>query len=341
MGIELFPTVLFGLIALMYAGTFAYFRFCGRFNTRGVRDSRNSMVSGALLIMYILYLNISSNTLDPLNCAHITSSETTSQFQYMLSQPSEVCWKPEAHLQRQLLPYAILFFILYTIGYPCLVSFVLLNPANSQKCMNDQLLRCMGTGSLKETNKAYFNFRSKYATLYFKFKPMYHYWIVIIIFRKLLIVTFTLLFHVNATMQFSMILLVMFLAYTLQVRNNPYLCRADYQDILGDMDEEEYEALVGPYGACPQPKGIGYDLIVDDFNATKMASGRLSMAAAVDKMKQLKGFTREELEETGKAALHFAFNYNTVESTLLFCSILICLLGLIFASNYTSVGGAL
>lgn len=49
------------------------------------------MVSVGLLIMYILYLNISSNTLDPLNCVHIQADDgTLSQHQYMVSQPSEV-----------------------------------------------------------------------------------------------------------------------------------------------------------------------------------------------------------------------------------------------------------
>lgn len=65
--------------------------------------------------------------------------------------------------------------------------------------------------------QAFYNFRSKYATLYFKFKPRYYFWILVVVVRKLLIVTFTLLFHINATMQFAMILLVIFLAFTLQV----------------------------------------------------------------------------------------------------------------------------
>jgi hypothetical protein len=38
------------------------------------------------------------------------------------------------------------------------------------------------------------------------------------------------------------------------VRVNPYLCRADYEEILGDMDESDYQSLVGPFGTCPQPK---------------------------------------------------------------------------------------
>lgn len=74
----------------------------------------------------------------------------------------------------------------------------------------------MGTGSLRQTNKAYFSFRCMFATLYFKFKPKYWYWLIMVVFRKLLIVTFTLAFNINPVMQFTMILLVMFVAYVLQ-----------------------------------------------------------------------------------------------------------------------------
>lgn len=44
----------------------------------------------------------------------------------------------------------------------------------------------------------------------FKYKPQYFYWSIVIIFRKLLLVVFTLVFHTNATMQLSTILLVCF-----------------------------------------------------------------------------------------------------------------------------------
>jgi len=201
-----------------------------------------------------------------------------------------------------------------------------------------EYLRCLGTGSKKETNKAYFNFRSKYATLYFKFKPKHYYWILLIVLRKLCIVSFTVLFHVNATMQLSMILLVVFLGYTMQVKHNPYLSRADYEDIVGEMDEDAYNNLVGPYGACPQPKGIGYESLIAD--KAKIAMNRLSMAGTTDTVKTI-GLTREDLKRSGERVLKFAFNYNTVESSLLFCAILVCLFGIMFASEFSGPGEAL
>ena len=253
MVIEWFPTVLFGTVVTVYAASFVFFRYCANQNTRKVRDFRNNLIAGSLLIMYVLYLNISENTLDPMNCKRIENPDdgTKTEEQFMISQPSEVCWQDKdtsggQPLQQELFPYSVAFFIIYTIGYPALVASILLRPENQLKAYNDQLLRCMGTGSKKATNRAYFNFRSKFATLYFKFKPKFFWWILLIILRKLCIVTFTLLFHINATMQLSMILLVIFLSYTAQVKYSPYLGRADYAEILGDLEQDEYDGLVGP-----------------------------------------------------------------------------------------------
>ena len=340
--IEWFPTVMFGTVALLFVSTTAYFRYCSRHSTRRLREVRNSIIGGSFLAMYVLYLNISQNTLDPLNCERIEADDgTKSEDQFMISQPDQPCWTGPDTLQQQLAPMAFAFFFVYTLGYPLLVAAILLKPDNRAKCINDQYLRCLGTGSRKETNKGYFNFRSKYATLYFKFKPKYFYWILVIVLRKLLIVSFTLLFHINATMQLSMILLVVFLSYTLQVKHNPYLSRADYEELVGEMTEDEYQSLVGPYGTCPQPKGIGYETFIlerDGGAASASASSRLSFSAAVEKMKRGQGFSRDELKAQGLQGLKFMFNYNTVESTLLFCSILVCLFGIMFASEFMTPG---
>jgi hypothetical protein len=312
---EWFPSILFCFVGLVYLFTYVYSKYCSRHSAKRIKAVRSSMVAGCLLAMYILYLNISENTLQPLNCNSILSADgDRTKLQYMQAQPSEVCWQTGKYtLQMELIPYAWFFFIMYTMGYPLMVGRILLHGGNREKCMNDQYLRCMGTGSKKETNKAYFNFRCKYATLYFKFKPKLYYWILVIIARKLCIVTFTLLFHVNATMQLAMILLVMFISYTLQVKCNPYLSRADYSDIVGEMDADEYQSLVGPYGACPQPKGIGYESVIEESKAKGTMHGRSSLAATYQKLRA-GGFTRDDLAESAGDFLKYAFNYNTVES---------------------------
>jgi hypothetical protein len=337
-----FPSIIFAVVGVVYIYTYLYSMICSRHRTKRIKAVRSSMTAGSLLAMYILYLNISENTLQPLNCNTILSEDgERSKLQFMQAQPSEVCWQTGKYtLQMELLPYAWAFFVVYTIGYPLLVMRLLLHSKNRQKCINDQYLRCLGTGSKKETNKAYFDFRSKYATLYFKFKPRLYYWILIIIARKLCIVSFTLLFHVNATMQLAMILLVMFISYTLQVKCNPYLSRADYSDIVGEMDSEEYQALVGPYGACPQPSGIGYETLLNDSNNKASMLSHSSLAATYQKLRS-GGMTRDDFNKSAAEFLKYAFNYNTVESVLLFCGILVCLFGIMFASEFTGPGEAM
>jgi len=287
---------------------------------------------------------VTRTTLDPLNCRNIIDEETGTEtkLQFMNSQPTQVCWK-EGSMQMSLVPFAWTFFVLYVIGYPAVASYILLKKNNRIKCMHDQYLRCMGTGSIPVTNKAYYSFRSKFATLYFKFKPRLYYWILLIVLRKLCIVSFTLLFHTNATMQLSMILLVMFLSYTAQVKYNPYLSRADYGKVVGELDEDEYQALVGPYGTCPQPKGRDFRKLLADLskagNEDMMYTGRLrrQLSFNLDHLRD-GAIDKEYLQDSFAVFLKYAFNYNTVESTLLFCAILICLFGLMFASEFTKPG---
>jgi hypothetical protein len=95
---------------------------------------------------------------------------------------------------------------------------------------------------MPETNP-YFDFRQRYSRLYYQFKvrwrkcggeepmrvlthvclvfvvlqPDYYYWILIILARKFLIAFAELMFRKNPFFQLCFILLILFVAYTLQV----------------------------------------------------------------------------------------------------------------------------
>ena len=100
-------------IALLYALALLYFRFCDSRGRKRVRQLRNNIIAAALLVMYVLYLNISENTLDPINCRRILAEDgTKSDRQFMVSQPDEVCWEDKfPTLQQELAPYAFTFFV--------------------------------------------------------------------------------------------------------------------------------------------------------------------------------------------------------------------------------------
>ncbi len=61
----------------------------------------------------------------------------------------EQCGKPGG-VQVRLLPFAVIGLVVYVLGYPLVVGFILYR--NRDQMREDQLLRAMGTGSTRLTN---------------------------------------------------------------------------------------------------------------------------------------------------------------------------------------------
>lgn len=59
-----------------------------------------------------------------------------------------------------LLPWAVATLLVYTIGYPGLVGWILYR--GREKCKEDQLLRAQGLGEKRTTNPRCYDFRKKY-----------------------------------------------------------------------------------------------------------------------------------------------------------------------------------
>jgi hypothetical protein len=72
----------------------------------------------------------------------------------------------------------------------------------------------------------------------YHFKPGKWYWIVFIIIRKAGIVFAGLMFRVNPGFQLSLILLVLFTAYVVQVKNQPYMSTAQRKEVVLDHQEK-------------------------------------------------------------------------------------------------------
>merc|ERR1712100_945288 len=71
-------------------------------------------------------------------------------------------------------------------------------------------------------------------------------------------------------------------------------------------------------------------------------STRLSFGMTVLKMRSMNAEQRRAaLRQRGEDVMRFMFNYNTVESSLLFSAILVCLFGIMFASEFMEPGDAL
>ena len=133
-------------------------------------------------------------------------------------------------MQNDLIPTAALLFTLYSIGFPAFVAYILLT--NKRACQEDQILRAQKIGNTRASNPYHYEFRKRYARLYYHFKPNVWYWILCILGRKFCLVSVALLFRENPTFQLCMMLLVLFISYALHVRNLPYMSMSEVDEVL-------------------------------------------------------------------------------------------------------------
>ena len=190
------------------------------------------LVAGLIVLLYFLYLHETKTILDVFNCVPTTPPDGQKYLQAVF----EPCGQ-KGGVQLQLMPFAVIALIVYTFGFPAWVAFMLV--VNKETIMLDQLRRAQGHGytfvsSDPEAIKQAAAFRVKFQRLYYYFKPEYYWWVMTIIARKALIAFCSLMFNTNASFQMAATLLVIFLCYTLQVKYNPYMPPAEYQDTLID-----------------------------------------------------------------------------------------------------------
>ena len=357
MAVELSPLAIVAACLLVHGARSAQkrlFRKDGHRNLpRRLRRERRGahvprLVGTSLAGFYFAYLQVSQNTLEVFNCSEIVSEEGVSDGrQYMQAAPDEPCYEPGS-TQSRLLPFAALFFCAYSLGYPLLVSYILLAPPNMRRAKLDQLDRAMnphddegaggvggagGGGGVRGTEAlaawkerrrqlGIYEFRKKYGKLYCQFKPDGWFWILVVLARKFLVVTCALLFRENPTFQMCMILLVMFAAFGLQVRSRPFMSSSEREEVLrlAKLDarhapfvEEIERARLAAAAARPQHR-------------RRLALGDGSVAA------------RAAAARAAARAARFALNWNTVETALLAAAVLVNLFGIMFNSQYLEPG---
>jgi hypothetical protein len=134
-------------------------------------------------------------------------------------------------LQQELEPWAILSFIIYTIGFPAFVAFVLYK--NRDKAIYAQVMLAAGKANNSDFEKQNITrFRMIYSRLYFQFKPEFFYWIFFILARKFCLSVAAIIFRDNTVFLLSLYILILFSAYTLNVNNKPYMSTSEYPDVV-------------------------------------------------------------------------------------------------------------
>ena len=100
--------------------------------------------------------------------------------------------------QAQLVPYAIGSFVIYTVGIP--LSFSAIMWWHRKSIIADQELRMLGIGDSRASNPQ-FATRIRYQELYQLFKPRMMHWRIVLLCRKFLLVTISLMYSTNSLFQ--------------------------------------------------------------------------------------------------------------------------------------------
>jgi hypothetical protein len=304
------PLVIAAMFLTVYAVQLAYKRiFKGRSGAR-LQSHAGGLVSTFLMICYMLYLYEVRTTLEVLSCSPAEPPEYNSRGKpvlYMLA-ASEPCSLPGgAHMT--LLPWAGLAFAVYGMGYPLFVFFVLCRRKNRERIMEDQLLRAHGKGDDKLTNPRGYEIRKHYRNLYYQFKPESFFWMLCILGRKFFLAVTFIIFSRNGPFQLALALLVLFFAFAAQVRWKPYMSPSDHRFVLLEF----------------QSGKTAQHVRLQERVAHAMRLGRKSVFS---------NSVQAEAPSTGPPSLRILvaslFKYNTAEAFLLFCCVMVCLMGLMF-----------
>jgi hypothetical protein len=272
------------------------------------------LIGTSLITFYYFYLYLTKTTLDIFNCSPTTPPEFDSEgkeIEYL-----EVTFAQcglAGGTQQQLVGYAAFGFALYSIGFPAGVGGLLYR--NRLLCQEDQLLRAKRTGFSRATNPNCWEFRKKFHKIYEMYKPQYYYWAAAIMGRKLLIACAGLMFRRSPVFLLAFSLLTLFVAYALQVRYQPFMHDAEYAQIVEEAER----------AAAKRARAFGNELDISSIDTTDSArKKRVGLGN-----ESAKGARQDESASLAKSI----YNYNTIESTLLFCAILVVLSGLMFQSD--------
>jgi hypothetical protein len=275
--------------------------------TKKLHSHGHRVIGYMIMAFYFLYLYITRTTLEIWNC---TETDPPDGHEY-LEAVFEKCYEPGG-TQMMLLPWSIIFFFLYTVGYPAFCGLIIFS--NVKKIKEDQMLRARNTGQTRATNPACHEFRKRYKELYYRYKPHHYYWMLLILCRKFLMAFTGLMFRKTPSFQLAIALLVMFAAYALQVRHQPYM--SESEKALVNLKYEQAMAAKDKMEVRVNKRG----------SMGRQGSQRM-------KAKVKLGHNQDEMIKKKAIVANYFWNYNTVESTLLCSAVLVMLAGVMFQSD--------
>jgi hypothetical protein len=311
--------------------------------TEKLNKHAHAMVSMNLVMMYFLYLYVTRSALDVFNCTPLDPPDLVHpDYTYMAAVGGERCYE-EGGLQMKLLPYAVMGIIIYTIGYP--VTLACIFRKNRKRIQRDQYLRAGGEGSFRSKSDTFniFNIRKRYSHLYYQFKPRSYYWTVVIIARKFAIAAINLMLRQDVEYMLAASLLVMFIAFSVQVHINPYMGPAEFKQVRKKWGDRTRNVSgdFSPYNSKNQSSknslkdspGWSSDQSLMANNKKKKYPNENARMSALNRGSRLGSSSLKSMASiTKKWSVHLV-NYNTVEAILLASSVLVMLSGIMFSSG--------
>jgi hypothetical protein len=151
MGLPLGAAVVFALIFTVNVAVKRLVK--GVTGRRRLMSHMNALVGMMLVVMYFLYLYLTRTVLDMFNCSPTVPPDGHEYLQVVFVRCG-------TGLQARLLPFAAVFLVLYTIGYPALVAYIVFK--HRLLIMEDQVLRAKDLGDTRLSNPHCYDLRKKF-----------------------------------------------------------------------------------------------------------------------------------------------------------------------------------
>jgi len=287
----------------------------------------SKLVGTFMLMIYMVYLSCTTRALEIFNCSPTIPDDGWEYvgFTDVTCDGGSLCrcWDPE-HLPARLIAPSVLALGIYTIGFPAFLFWLLRCGNHKSLLKEDQILRASGLGDSPETNPRAYHIRVRYHKMYYYFKPGKSYWMLLILTRKVGIAFCSLIFRTNPGFMLASVVLILFVAFSLQTRHSPYMSTSQRELVLA---EHAIKAESGDHM---------HRRIQNNIQHVKEQVKRKN-AANSSKMKKMRfsavGIKLTSRDGRNDKITQFFFDYNTVELFLLFCAVLVCLAGIMFESD--------
>jgi hypothetical protein len=184
----------------------------------------------------------------------------------------------------------------------------------------------MNTGDTKATNQRAYHIRVRFHKMYYYYKPGKSYWMLVILARKVSIAFCSLVFRTNPGFMLASIVGIMFIAFSLQTKHSPFMSTSQRQLVLA---EHSIKAESGDRTHLHIQSSVQHV----KTNQKRQTSARKQVSQS-SRLSQIGApASRGHAAKHGTPSATYFFDYNTVELSLLFCAVLVCLAGIMFESD--------